>query len=187
VAIVAVVALVVIAFVLFTRNRGADAPGVELQPTALDGQGAGGDTATEAPTVVVRETPLDTDVPTQAPTDLPTALPTAVVPTSVPTSAATAVPPTPVATATVAWAVEFYPDNGQYQIPEDQRCIAVNWQTQGVTDLYLEREGFGRVSVPATGREANICFGEDEITYHLHFKLPDGTEQHRTIRIERTN
>jgi hypothetical protein len=102
-----------------------------------------------------------------------------VAPTAVP---ATAVPPTPTA---LEWFVDFYPDNRVFKIPSDQKCMALNWHTQGVTDVFLQRDGSDRQAVEPNGRQPDICFEEDEILYHLYFRIPGGEEQEKTVRVER--
>jgi len=112
----------------------------------------------------------------------PTALPATAAPlppTAVPLPTAT---PEPTAAPV---SVEFFPENGQFTIPAGQLCTAVNWRTTGVTDLYLQREGGERTAVGPSGRQGDICFAEDEIVYHLHYTLPGGQAETRTIRIER--
>lgn len=119
--------------------------------------------------------PTETQAP---PTDTPA--PTLARPTAAPTL----VPPTPTASAepTPTTQVEFYPDNGKYEIPDTQLCTAVIWNTQGVTNLELERVGHGRKGVGERGRE-EVCFREKSVTMILYFTLPDGRQDTRTITI----
>lgn len=118
------------------------------------------------------------------PTEEPTAEPTAVPPTAVPVTQAP--PPTaePTAEPTAAEAISFYPDNGVYELDEDQTCTAVNWETTGVTEVQLERVGSGRDGRGPSGRE-EACFGEDEVTYILWYKRADGSEAKQEITLRR--
>lgn len=145
------------------------APPATLEPPTL-----------EPPTAAPAEPTAAPAEPTAAPTEAPTAAPTLVPP---PTA-----PPVPTATPAPTAApvsVEFYPDNGQFVIPEGQLCTALNWRTTGVTEVALQREGGERVPVEPSGRQTDICFGDDEMLYTLFFKLPDGREDQRTVRLER--
>ena len=190
----AVHAVFAILAVLALSACGGDEPAEEdaaistipVEETAVEDGGV--DDATATP--VVRATDDATDVPTESPepTEAPTEQPTDVPPTAIPaTVAPTAVPPTPVppTPTQVQWSVEFYPDNHVYVVPEDQLCVAVNWRTQGVTDVFLQRDDGERESVEASGRRPDICGWEDEVLFTLYFKIPGGEEQSRTVRIER--
>jgi hypothetical protein len=98
-----------------------------------------------------------------------------------PTAVATA---TAAVTPTAAVAVDFYPDNRVYEIGKDDSCTAVVWNTSGVTQVQLEREGLGRKDVGATGRE-EVCFTGRSIKLYLHYKLPGGREDAREVEIRR--
>ncbi len=129
---------------------------------------------------VTIEVLVPTDVPTDVP--LPTAIapPTAVRPTTVPATAA------PTAVPTSAVSISFTPANGAFEIPKEDRCTSVSWQTTGVTAVQLERNADGRRDVQPTGTE-EACFGEKEVKYTLWFKRPDGAEDKREIVIKREN
>lgn len=125
---------------------------------------------------------VEVDLPeaTEAPTEAPTAVPA----TAVPVTQAPAPTAEPTAEPTAAESVSFYPDNGVYELDEDQTCTAVNWETTGVTDVQLERVGSGRDPRGPSGRE-EACFGEDEVTYILWYKRADGSEASQEITLRR--
>jgi len=86
---------------------------------------------------------------------------------------------------TAAVSVEFFPDDGVFELPADQLCPAVNWRASGVTDVQLEREGLGRSPRGLAGRE-EVCFG-GRVRMFLYYRLPDGTEERREIELRRGN
>lgn len=148
--------------------------------------------ATEVPVIAATATLTPTAtatmvVPTLAPTAALVAPTTAAAPPTTaaqPTTAAplpTAAPPTASGGAPV---IEFYPDNGVFEVPKDQMCIAVNWRTENVTDVRLEWGGKA-IAVAASGRQPDICFGEKKIELKLIYKLADGREETRTIEVKK--
>lgn len=140
--------------------------------------------ATEAPTDLPTEavTEAPTEVPTEAPTELPTEPP---APTAVPGSLTPDASPVPSATPEPDWFVEFYPDNWDYQLAEDQLCAGVNWRSAGVTELVFGREGFSSEAVEAEGRKGDICFPERDATFWLEYRLPDGQVERKTFTLDR--
>ncbi|MEO8085047.1 MAG: hypothetical protein ABI780_14595, partial [Ardenticatenales bacterium] len=144
---------------------------------------------TEAPVVTATATLTPTATATEiVPTQVPTVAavapsPVAAQPTVVATQAAV-VQPTAAPTANSGEPViEFYPDNGQFEVPKDQMCIAVNWRTENVTDVRLEWGGKAN-SVAASGRQPDICFSEKKIELKLIYKFKDGREESRTIEVK---
>ncbi|MFN8423603.1 MAG: hypothetical protein U0470_09570 [Anaerolineae bacterium] len=151
-------------------------------------------TALPEPATVVPVT--DTPVVTATATLTPTATATEIVATQVPTVAVVApspvaaqptaavAPPTAAPTANSgAPVIDFYPDNGQFEVDKDQMCIAVNWHTENVTDVRLEWGG-KPIAVAASGRQPDICFGEKKIELKLIYKHKDGREESRTIEVK---
>jgi len=184
-ALAAAVVGVAVAFWASRRAPVQDLPAVP--PVVTDALGA----ATAQPATALPAPPTDepgpaaTEPATAAPTEAPTLAPTAPPATLVPPPT---VPPAPTATTepTVSpVSVEFYPENGQFVIPDDQLCTALNWRTTGVTDLFLQREGGERTAVGPSGRQGDICFSDDEMIFFLYYRLPDGREESRSVRLER--
>ena len=114
----------------------------------------------------------------------PTAMPTS---TRVPVTRAPQATAAPTAEPTSEAFVEFYPNNHVYRLPEDQQCTSVHWETRGVTDVHLEREGFGRKPVDPSGSEEVCWEGRKRVKYFLHFKYPDGRDDLREIELERSS
>jgi hypothetical protein len=158
------------------------------EPTALPAT-AEPPTDVPPPTAIVTPTATLTPTAVAAPTLPP---PPPVVPTTAavaqPTVAAPVVAPTtaPVPTANSGLPViEFYPDNGQANLGKDQLCTAVNWRTENVTDVRLQIGGGPATSVAASGRQGDICFGEDKLKIRLIYKHTDGREESREIDLTR--
>jgi hypothetical protein len=113
--------------------------------------------------------------------------PTAAPATAVPATAGPTSPPAPTAAPANAWSVEFYPDNWTYQLTKDQLCTGLNWNSTGVTELVLGREGFGSgEKVEATGSKGDVCFPERDAEFYLEYRKPDGQVERKTVRLERT-
>jgi hypothetical protein len=127
---------------------------------------------------LTRTVTIEVTAATPTPTDTP-------VPTRVPVTAAPSATPTATAEPTEQAAVEFYPDNWFFELPADQKCAAVNWRTRGVTDVELQIGDGSRDPVPASGRQGDICFGGNKITFRLFYKLPDGTEEKQEFELRR--
>jgi hypothetical protein len=124
---------------------------------------------------------IQVDVPTEAATETPQPTLTSIPPTKAPEITAT-----PTITPTPEVSVEFYPDNGIYELPRDQKCTAINWKTSGVTNVQLEMEGRGRLPVGPEGRQDNVCF-DGRVTFYLYVTLPDGREERHEMELRHKN
>lgn len=146
------------------------------------------------PTATAVVTATATITPTATATEIPaTPVPTVAVVAPTPAAAQPLVteqgppplyPPTAAPTANSgAPVIDFYPDNGQFEVDKDQMCIAVNWHTENVTNVRLEWGG-KTIDVAASGRQPDICFGEKKIELKLIYKHKDGREESRTIEVK---
>lgn len=128
---------------------------------------------------VERQVVVEIVAPQETETPTPTATATYVPVTRTPTATTT---PTP--EPTVEAYVRFYPKNDVYELPAEDLCTEVFWDTAGVTNIELEREGHGRKGVGPKGSE-QICFEGDDVRVFLHYTYPDGRPETKTIELSR--
>jgi hypothetical protein len=137
------------------------ATATEMPPTATATISA---TATMAPT--------ETAMPTVKPTPKPTRPPV--------TAAPTAIPATPVP----AFVIKFWAD--QTHLDKETSCTAVNWETSGIKEVYLQWPGQAEEGKGGTGRQENVCIDKgEEVTFKLRVVKQDGSSETREVTIKR--
>ncbi|MBN1220274.1 MAG: hypothetical protein JXM69_15200 [Anaerolineae bacterium] len=140
-------------------------------------------------TVTVEPTATNTLVPTATPRPPRTPTPTVIIHLTLPPRKPTATPvvntPVPIATATSTVTLTPSPAPRGYSISFEaeetkivrDECTQLRWKVEGASSVILDGE-----SVESTGKK-KVCPKYDT-SYELKVKLLDGSQFHRTVKID---